>query len=278
MAPSTKVAKVTKPGGKDIRMFFGAIPSNHQKASGSGSQQKDAMEISDDDSKATKKSVSPQKRLSESIPSKVLDLRDKASPAKKESLAKRKKTADSDSEEDNMNKPVVSRPRKKITVLDSSEDESPAKTVTKSTNAYKAKKPRASTSQKTTKKDNEFVADSNEFEAESSDAEGHLIPKGKGPRPSIAKKPKAKVGDPPTTSVKGKEKEKQEPKAKYDWAAAKAAKLAGPVAHGSKQVPDGAPNALAGLSFVFTGELSSFSREESIDLAKRYGGYVLLPL
>ncbi|KAG6892127.1 hypothetical protein C0993_004764, partial [Termitomyces sp. T159_Od127] len=56
------------------------------------------------------------------------------------------------------------------------------------------------------------------------------------------------------------------------WAAAKAAKLAGPVAHGSKQVPDGAPNALAGLSFVFTGELSSFSREEAVDLAKRFGG------
>jgi replication factor C subunit 1 len=57
------------------------------------------------------------------------------------------------------------------------------------------------------------------------------------------------------------------------WAAAKAAKLAGPVAHGSKEVPEPAsPNCLAGLSFVFTGELSSFSREEAVDLAKRFGG------
>jgi replication factor C subunit 1 len=55
------------------------------------------------------------------------------------------------------------------------------------------------------------------------------------------------------------------------WAAAKAAKLAGPVAHGSKEVPDGAPDALAGLALVFTGELSSFSRDEAIDLAKRFG-------
>lgn len=61
------------------------------------------------------------------------------------------------------------------------------------------------------------------------------------------------------------------------WAAKKAAQLAGPVAHGSKEVPDGAPDALAGLSFVFTGELSSFSREEATDLGKRFGGFVIFP-
>jgi replication factor C subunit 1 len=59
------------------------------------------------------------------------------------------------------------------------------------------------------------------------------------------------------------------------WVAKKAAQLAGPVAHGSKEVPDGAPDALAGLSFVFTGELSSFSREEATDLGKRFGGLVI---
>ena len=31
-------------------------------------------------------------------------------------------------------------------------------------------------------------------------------------------------------------------------------------------------NCLFGLSFVFTGELSSLSRDEAIGLAKRYGG------
>ncbi|KAF8220858.1 hypothetical protein L208DRAFT_1416033, partial [Tricholoma matsutake] len=31
MAPSTKVAKITKNGGKDIRLFFGGIPSGSQK-------------------------------------------------------------------------------------------------------------------------------------------------------------------------------------------------------------------------------------------------------
>ena len=58
----------------------------------------------------------------------------------------------------------------------------------------------------------------------------------------------------------------------FSWAAKRAALAAGPVAHGSKEVPDGAPDALAGLSFVFTGELSSFSRDEASDLAKRFGG------
>jgi replication factor C subunit 1 len=60
------------------------------------------------------------------------------------------------------------------------------------------------------------------------------------------------------------------------WAAAKAAKLAGPIAPGSKPVPKPAcENCLANLTFVFTGELSSFSREEAVELAKRYGGYVI---
>ena len=60
----------------------------------------------------------------------------------------------------------------------------------------------------------------------------------------------------------------------HSWIAAKAAKLAGPVAPGSKDIPIGEENCLAGLTFVFTGQLSSLAREEAIDLAKRYGGYV----
>jgi replication factor C subunit 1 len=58
----------------------------------------------------------------------------------------------------------------------------------------------------------------------------------------------------------------------------KAAKLAGnsgPSAPGSKPIPEGEPNCLAGLSFVFTGELSSLARDEAIDLAKRFGGRVV---
>jgi len=52
-------------------------------------------------------------------------------------------------------------------------------------------------------------------------------------------------------------------------------RAAGPVAKGSKEVPNGQPNCLAGLTFVFTGELSAFSRDEAVELAKRFGGCVL---
>jgi replication factor C subunit 1 len=36
--------------------------------------------------------------------------------------------------------------------------------------------------------------------------------------------------------------------------------------------PPGLPNCLAGLTFVFTGELNSMSREESTEVVKRLGG------
>ncbi|KAF9494490.1 DNA replication factor C, large subunit [Pleurotus eryngii] len=66
------------------------------------------------------------------------------------------------------------------------------------------------------------------------------------------------------------------PKKKSNWYAMKAAKLAGPSAPGSKQVPEAASeDCLAGLCFVFTGELSSFSRDEAIEIAKRFGGRVV---
>ena len=54
----------------------------------------------------------------------------------------------------------------------------------------------------------------------------------------------------------------------------KAAREAGPKAPGSKEVPEGAPGCLEGLTFVFTGELESLGREDANELAKRYGGYV----
>jgi len=58
------------------------------------------------------------------------------------------------------------------------------------------------------------------------------------------------------------------------WRAAAARRAAGPVAPGSKPVPQGKPNCLAGLTLVFTGELSSLSRDDATDLAKRYGAKV----
>lgn len=51
-------------------------------------------------------------------------------------------------------------------------------------------------------------------------------------------------------------------------------KATGPIAPGSKEIPEGAPNCLVGYTFVFTGELSSLSRDDAQDLVKRYGGRV----
>nr|CDI54202.1 related to replication factor C protein [Melanopsichium pennsylvanicum 4] len=53
-----------------------------------------------------------------------------------------------------------------------------------------------------------------------------------------------------------------------------ARRAAGPSAPGSKEIPQGKPNCLAGLTLVFTGELSSISRDEATDLAKRYGARI----
>lgn len=53
-----------------------------------------------------------------------------------------------------------------------------------------------------------------------------------------------------------------------------ARRAAGPSQPGTKSIPEGEPNCLAGLTFVFTGELTSMGRDEVVDLTKRYGGCV----
>lgn len=53
-----------------------------------------------------------------------------------------------------------------------------------------------------------------------------------------------------------------------------AARSAGPSNPGSKEIPEGAPGCLEGLTFVFTGELESLGREDAIELVKRFSGYV----
>ncbi|GAA5992920.1 hypothetical protein JCM5350_007801, partial [Sporobolomyces pararoseus] len=92
-------------------------------------------------------------------------------------------------------------------------------------------------------------------------------------------KKKAAVGSsssskpPPAKKVKKEEDtsggggEKEKPKWVYK-------PRAGPANPGSKEIPVGEENCLAGLTFVFTGELQSLSREDGQDLVKRYGGRV----
>ena len=60
---------------------------------------------------------------------------------------------------------------------------------------------------------------------------------------------------------------------KFDYRS-HAQRAAPPPAAGTKEIPIGAENCLAGLSFVFTGVLESLGRDEGIELIKRYGGRV----
>jgi replication factor C subunit 1 len=61
---------------------------------------------------------------------------------------------------------------------------------------------------------------------------------------------------------------------KFNYMAYKAKAQAAPSAAGTKELPKGEENCLAGLIFVFTGVLESISRDEGQDLVKRYGGKV----
>ncbi|GAA5961951.1 hypothetical protein JCM8115_001625 [Rhodotorula mucilaginosa] len=67
----------------------------------------------------------------------------------------------------------------------------------------------------------------------------------------------------------GEGEEEAKPKPKWQFKP-----RAGPAAPGSKEIPVGDEGCLAGLTFVFTGELESLSREAGQDLVKRYGGRV----
>ncbi|KAL1966103.1 hypothetical protein VTN77DRAFT_4851 [Rasamsonia byssochlamydoides] len=62
-------------------------------------------------------------------------------------------------------------------------------------------------------------------------------------------------------------------KKKFNFAA-QAQRSRDPPAAGTKEIPVGAENCLAGLSFVFTGVLETLGREEGQALVKRYGGKV----
>ncbi|KAI9466675.1 replication factor RFC1 C terminal domain-containing protein [Lactarius psammicola] len=84
-------------------------------------------------------------------------------------------------------------------------------------------------------------------------------------------KGRVKVSKEDSLKVEHEDKDSSNPKPKFNWAAAKAARMTRPPNPDPKPVPPAAASdCLAGLSFVFTGELSSFSREDAIDIAKRF--------
>ncbi|KAK0205975.1 purine nucleotide binding protein [Desarmillaria ectypa] len=285
-AKTSKASKAQKPAGIDIRAFMtgsansqGKVPVSSQPAASGSSQTKKSWSQTAGSS-SLKRKTAVLSSDEEEDPKKSPPKKKPATASYKNKLTKSLKVIEI-SDEDSPSpprKPTVKR-KKPTALISSDEDEDdspPKKKPTSSTSKPKAAmtKPRPSTNSKfktNGKKLEGFVSIKNhkdEDYASASDEDEGLVPKKAKPPP------KKKVSTTKDTDGEGKEKAKGEPK-KSNWAAAKAAKLAAPVAHGSKDIPDGQPDCLMGLSFVFTGELSSFSREEATDMAKRFGGRVV---
>ncbi|KAG1724915.1 replication factor RFC1 C terminal domain-containing protein [Suillus lakei] len=186
------------------------------------------------------------------------------------------------------NPPKKTLKRKNIVVISSDEeDESVASPPPKKKVAVIAKSAQKVAASASTSK----VAAPGAVTSEESDDyedEEDVKPKKKGKtKPPPKEKPAPKKPPPqkaPATNATGKGKAKEEdaepPVKPFKYADSPrsyfSAKLAGPSAPGSKEVPEAkSPNCLEGLAFVFTGELSSFSRDEATDLAKRFGGRVV---
>ncbi|KAJ7584883.1 purine nucleotide binding protein [Mycena floridula] len=301
MAPAAKTAK--PPAGKDIRSFFagssqpasqtplqssqpprkkktvkngdkdvgeGKKSSESQRstqlATGPSKKRPETVIISDSEEEPVTKHPVVKKRAAALISSEDED--EEPSPPKKKAaskpILKKQDIALISSDEDSKPPPPKAAPKRKQAVaLLSSDDEGDTppkkKPAVASSSKAPAVKPRISNGK--AKKDQDYHMDSD------SDSDTPLIPK----RGASSTKPVAKKA----ATAKEKEKAPVEEKKKPNWAAIKAAKLAGPSAPGSKDVPDGAPNCLSGLSLVFTGELSAFSREEAVEIAKRYGARVV---
>ncbi|KAK0534552.1 DNA replication factor C complex subunit Rfc1 [Tilletia horrida] len=73
-----------------------------------------------------------------------------------------------------------------------------------------------------------------------------------------------------SASMSAPAEEDVKPKPKWPFTGARA----GPSNPGGKPIPEGKPNCLNGLTFVFTGELETLDREQALELVRRYGARV----
>ncbi|KAG1861651.1 replication factor RFC1 C terminal domain-containing protein [Suillus subluteus] len=276
MAPA-KSSKTAAHTGKDLRSFFGGAGGGK-----SAMTKSDRTMMPDSDDIPSKKSL---KRKNTVVISSDEEDESVASPPKKKvavaAKSASKVVASASTSKVAAPKAVVSASTSKATAPKVAASPSTSKATT-STSKTKTNRKAPVKSKKS--KDDEFVVDSSEEEAEESeddyeDEEDVKYEKKSDTKPPPKSKPPPKKPLPQKKEeAKGKAKEEnvELPTKPFNWAAAKAAKLAGPSAPGSKQVPQPkSSNCLEGLAFVFTGELSGFSRDEAIDLAKRFGGRVV---
>ncbi|MBW0475959.1 hypothetical protein O181_015674 [Austropuccinia psidii MF-1] len=238
----------------DLRSFFKSTNNNgsHDSKNNSKDSIKDDVQINQKNN-SKKESEIESKPAVKKIP-------------KAQSSTKSPLILPEDEDEDDL-KPIIkdkpSRPSKRVLETINSSDDSLDTPVTsksskpKTTNTAKstARRPRKSKSKQT----DDFIVDDDESEDDFQPTNKRKSAPTK-PRPSASKQPKLDNESEPATQAKPK------------WFPGQ--QRVGPSAPGSKPIPLGQENCLAGLTFVFTGELESLSREECISLCKKYGGRV----
>ncbi|KAI1456145.1 replication factor RFC1 C terminal domain-containing protein [Annulohypoxylon moriforme] len=176
--------------------------------------------------------------------------------------------AEEDSEEDFLPKPKRIASRSKATHQD---EKSAASKTAKNGVASSAKK----------RKTPDAASSEEEEEDDEDDPSSRKKPAAKKPRAPRAKKTdesepaeiQAILDDipmvrPPTPPAK-------DPDAKFDWRkAAAGGGNSGPAPNPIAEMPEGEEDCLSGLTFVFTGQLTTIAREEAQALVKRYGGKI----
>ncbi|KAL0948869.1 hypothetical protein HGRIS_008988 [Hohenbuehelia grisea] len=246
------------------------------------SRKSEVIDLSKDDAGPSKQKATLAKPPPVvSKPGRTSSIRDPSVTPAKTKIAK-SHAMDVDEDDEPQPRRVSGVKRKKETVLISSDEDEDVKPSPPKKKAAPSK-PRASASSSKAKskpkrdEDYEMASDADKDQDDDDfidDDDDELIPKKQPKSKPPAKKPSKTNGT--TKPSKNEDAPQEVPAKKPNWYALKAARMAGPSAPGSKEIPEPASeDCLAGLSLVFTGELSSFSRDESIDLAKRFGARVV---
>ncbi|KAI1471045.1 DNA replication factor C, large subunit [Daldinia caldariorum] len=193
-----------------------------------------------------------------------------AADAKSRNKRKNDDYAEEDSEEDFLPKP------KRIASRTKPVDENNKPTTSKPSTGTSA-----SSSAKKRKTPESEPSDEEDDDDEPPARKKPVAKKPRAPRTSKAKKAnepedagiQAILDDIPT--VRPPTPPSKDPNAKFDWRkAAAGGGNSGPPPNPTAELPEGEDDCLAGLSFVFTGQLTTIAREDAQSLVKRYGGKV----
>ncbi|KAI0194775.1 replication factor RFC1 C terminal domain-containing protein [Xylaria flabelliformis] len=195
-----------------------------------------------------------------------------AADARSRSKRKNDDYMEEESEEEFLPKPKRFAPRSKL----ADDDDDDAKTTTKTLKAP-SKPTTAARKRKTPEPDHD---DEEGEEEEESSRKKPAAKKPRAPRTKKAEEPEdagiqAILDDIPT--VRPPTPPAKDPNQKFDWRKAaggggNSGPPSNPIAGGD--LPIGEPDCLAGLTFVFTGQLTMIAREEAQALVKRHGGKV----